>query len=85
MVTAAAQDQWRLLDVQAHDTRLAQIAHRQKAMPEHAEIAELQARLAAIDAEVVVARTRGVAVHLTCHASQAGAPWHYAVRSSRTL
>jgi predicted nucleic acid-binding Zn-ribbon protein len=57
VVTAAAQDQWRLLDVQAHDTRLAQIAHRQRALPEHAQIAELETRLAAIDAEVVVART----------------------------
>ncbi len=57
MVTAAAQDQWRLLDVQAHDTRLAQIAHRQRALPEHAEIAQLQTRLAAIEAELVVART----------------------------
>ena len=57
MVTAAAQDQWRLLDVQAHDTRLSQIAHRQKAMPEHAEIEQLRTRLAAIDAELVVART----------------------------
>jgi predicted nucleic acid-binding Zn-ribbon protein len=58
VVTAAAQDQWRLLDVQAHDTRLAQIAHRQRALPEHAEIAQLQARLAAVDAELVVARTK---------------------------
>jgi uncharacterized protein len=57
VVTAAAQDQWRLLDVQAHDTRLSQIAHRQRALPEHAEIAQLEARLAAIDAELVVART----------------------------
>lgn len=57
MVTAAAQDQWRLLDVQAHDTRLSQIAHRQRVMPEHAEIELLEARLAAIDAELVVART----------------------------
>ena len=57
MVTAAAQDQWRLLDVQAHDTRLAQIAHKQRALPEHAQIAELETRRAAIDAEVVVART----------------------------
>jgi uncharacterized protein len=57
VVTAAAQDQWRLLDVQAHDTRLSQIAHRQKAMPEHAEIEQLRTRLAAIDAELVVART----------------------------
>jgi predicted nucleic acid-binding Zn-ribbon protein len=58
VVTAAAQDQWRLLDVQAHDTRLAQIAHRQRALPEHAEIVQLQARLAAVDAELVVARTK---------------------------
>jgi uncharacterized protein len=57
VVTAAAQDQWRLLDVQAHDTRLSQIAHRQRAMPEHAEIEQLKVRLAAIDAELVVART----------------------------
>jgi predicted nucleic acid-binding Zn-ribbon protein len=57
VVTAAAQDQWRLLDVQAHDTRLAQIAHRQRTLPEHAEIAQLEARLAAIDAELVTART----------------------------
>jgi len=57
VVTAAAQDQWRLLDVQGHDTRLSQIAHRQRALPEHAEIAQLETRLAAIDAELVVAKT----------------------------
>jgi predicted nucleic acid-binding Zn-ribbon protein len=57
VVTAAAQDQWRLLDVQGHDTRLSQIAHRQRALPEHAEIEQLETRRAAIDAELVVART----------------------------
>ncbi len=57
MVTAATQDQWRLLDVQAHDTRLAQIAHRQRSLPEHAEVSSLQERLATIDAELVVAQT----------------------------
>jgi predicted nucleic acid-binding Zn-ribbon protein len=57
VVTAAAQDQWRLLDVQSHDTRLSQIAHRQRGLPEHAEIAELEARRAAIDGERVTART----------------------------
>lgn len=57
MVTAAAQDQWRLLDVQGHDTRLGQIAHRQRALPEHAEIAELEARQARVDADLVAART----------------------------
>ena len=30
MVTAAPQDQWRLLDVQGHDTRLTQLARRRK-------------------------------------------------------
>lgn len=57
MVTAAAQDQWRLLDVQAHDTRLSQIAHRRRSLPEHAEIEALERRLHAIEAELVVART----------------------------
>jgi uncharacterized protein len=57
VVTAAAQDQWRLLDVQAHDIRLSQIAHRQHALPEHARIAELEKKLSGIDDELVVART----------------------------
>ena len=46
MVNAAAQDQWRLLDVQDLDTRLAQIAHRLRTLPEHLEVERLQARLA---------------------------------------
>jgi uncharacterized protein len=57
VVTAAAQDQWRLLDVQAHDTRLAQIAHRERTLPEHGELVKLLERQAAIEAELVVART----------------------------
>jgi predicted nucleic acid-binding Zn-ribbon protein len=57
VVTAAAQDQWRLLDVQAHDTRLAQIAHRQRTLPQHAKLEKLQAQQAKIEAELVVART----------------------------
>lgn len=57
MVTAAAQDQWRLLDVQAHDIRLTQIAHRQRSLPEHTRIGELQKSLSAADAELVTART----------------------------
>jgi uncharacterized protein len=57
VVTAAAQDQWRLLDVQAHDTRLAQIAHRQRTLPELAEMQRLQTRLAAVEAALVTART----------------------------
>lgn len=57
MVTAAAQDQWRLLDVQAHDIRLTQITHRRKTLPEHARIVELEGKLSGIDDELVVART----------------------------
>ncbi len=57
MVTAAPQDQWRLLDVQAHDTRLAQIAHRRRTLPEHAEVEKLTARLQAVGDDLVAART----------------------------
>ncbi len=39
--SAPAAHQRRLLDVQALDTRLAQIAHRARSLPEHAAIAEL--------------------------------------------
>ena len=57
MVTAAPQDQWRLLDVQAHDTRLAQLAHRRRTLPEHAELERLQLRRRAVADELVAART----------------------------
>ena len=57
MVTAAAQDQWRLLDVQDHDTRLNQIAHRRQTLPEHAQLASLEDRLARISDQLVLART----------------------------
>jgi predicted nucleic acid-binding Zn-ribbon protein len=57
VVTAAAQDQWRLLEVQGHDIRLSQIAHRQHSLPEHARILELEKGRAGIDDDLVVART----------------------------
>jgi predicted nucleic acid-binding Zn-ribbon protein len=57
VVTAAAQDQWRLLDVQAHDTRIAQLEHRRRTLREHAQVAELSARLAEVRDELVVAKT----------------------------
>jgi uncharacterized protein len=57
VVTAAPQDQWRLLDVQAHDTRLAQIAHRRRTLPEHAEIERLTTRLGQVGDDLVAART----------------------------
>jgi predicted nucleic acid-binding Zn-ribbon protein len=57
VVTAAPQDQWRLLDVQAHDTRLAQLAHRRRTLPEHVELERLQLRRRALADELVAART----------------------------
>jgi uncharacterized protein len=57
VVTAAPQDQWRLLDVQAHDTRLAQLAHRRRTLPEHADLERLQLRRRALADDLVAART----------------------------
>ncbi|WP_460021742.1 zinc ribbon domain-containing protein [Kineosporia succinea] len=56
-MTAAAQDQWRLLDVQGHDIRLTQIAHKKGTLPELAKIAELEKKLAEVDDVLVKART----------------------------
>jgi predicted nucleic acid-binding Zn-ribbon protein len=38
-----------LLDLQAHDSALAQLQHRRTSLPEHARIAELEARAAELD------------------------------------
>jgi uncharacterized protein len=57
VVTAAPQDQWRLLDVQAHDTRIAQLAHRRRTLPEHAEVERLTQRRRSLADEIVVAST----------------------------
>lgn len=58
MVTAAPQDQWRLLDVQDHDLKLAQLAHRGRVLPEHERAAELEQRLRVLGDQVVSARTK---------------------------
>jgi len=58
VVNAAPQDQWRLLDVQANDTKLAQLAHRRRTLPELAQIADLEARIASLDSRLVLARTK---------------------------
>ncbi|WP_190021097.1 zinc ribbon domain-containing protein [Streptomyces hiroshimensis] len=44
-MNAAPADQIRLLDLQALDTRLGQLAHKRSSLPEHAEIASLEADL----------------------------------------
>ncbi|WP_189038479.1 zinc ribbon domain-containing protein [Streptomyces daqingensis] len=54
---AAPADQIRLLDVQALDTRLAQLAHKRKSMPEHEEIQTLEADLAQLRDLLVASRT----------------------------
>jgi predicted nucleic acid-binding Zn-ribbon protein len=43
-VNVALADQWRLLDLQALDTRIDQLAHRRRTLPETAAIAELNVR-----------------------------------------
>lgn len=57
MTTANALDQVRLLDVQALDTRLSQLAHRRRTLPEHARLAELTEREAGLHDRLVTAST----------------------------
>lgn len=54
---AVASDQQRLLDVQALDTRLDQLAHRRSTLPEHAAIADLEARLSTLQDQLVRVET----------------------------
>jgi len=56
-VRAAPTDQRRLLDVQALDTALDQLAHRRRTLPELAEIAAGEASVQSLRDEVVRART----------------------------
>ena len=49
--------QLRLLDLQAIDTRLQQIAHARKNIPQLAELADLQAKAVLIDDQVIRSRT----------------------------
>jgi predicted nucleic acid-binding Zn-ribbon protein len=50
---ASATDQQRLLDVQALDTRLDQLAHRRATLPEHSTLAELDQRLSVLRDQIV--------------------------------
>ena len=54
---APAADQLRLLDVQALDTRLDQLAHRRSHLPEHAVISDLETRQAKLRDDLVAAET----------------------------
>ena len=53
---ADPKDQRRLLDLQAIDTGLAQLAHRRRTLPEHAELEALDRELAALEEERVRAQ-----------------------------
>ncbi|UIZ17366.1 zinc ribbon domain-containing protein [Streptomyces sp. R527F] len=55
-MNAAPADQIRLLDVQALDTRLAQLSHKRSSLPEHAEIEQLGSDLAQLR-DLLVAST----------------------------
>lgn len=56
-LNAAPADQIRLLDVQALDVRLSQLAHKRKSLPEHAEIESLTADLAQLRDLLVASQT----------------------------
>jgi len=49
--------QWRLLDLQAIDTRLDQIAHARAHLPQLAQLAELEQRAGALESDLVRAQT----------------------------
>ena len=57
MTTAPVADQLRLLEVQALDTRAAQIAHQRKIHPAHAAVTEIADQLADVESAVVTSRT----------------------------
>jgi predicted nucleic acid-binding Zn-ribbon protein len=54
---ASPQDQQRMLDLQALDTKLDQLAHKRRSLPQHARIAELDAQLADLDTAIAASRT----------------------------
>jgi predicted nucleic acid-binding Zn-ribbon protein len=54
---AAATDQLRLLDVQALDARIDQLAHRRATLPEHAALQELEKSLAELGDNLVATET----------------------------
>ena len=49
--------QWRLLDLQAIDTRLDQIAHARKTLPQIAQLKDLHTQAELLDTELVRVRT----------------------------
>jgi predicted nucleic acid-binding Zn-ribbon protein len=58
VATAPPEDQRRLLEVQALDTRAQQLAHQRKTLPALATLAELDGRISDLRASLVESRTR---------------------------
>ena len=56
-LTAAAADQLRLLDVQGLDSRLDQLEHRRRRLPQHDQIARASSRLTELGALLIAAQT----------------------------
>lgn len=56
-MNADAEAQLRLLEVQAHDTRLGQLRHKDQTMPERAALTDIETRLARVRDELVAAET----------------------------
>jgi predicted nucleic acid-binding Zn-ribbon protein len=54
---ATPQDQKRLLDLQALDTKLDQLTHKARTLPQHARITELSGRMADLDTAIAASRT----------------------------
>ena len=54
---APSADQKRLLDVQALDTKIAQLAHRRATLPEHAKLVDVTQRQDALRDQLVGVRT----------------------------
>jgi predicted nucleic acid-binding Zn-ribbon protein len=54
---APTTDQWRLLDIQGVDTRMQQIAHSERTLPEHAELAALEQQATTLRDDLVRAQT----------------------------
>ena len=57
MTNAPVADQRRLLDLQALDTRLDQLAHRRRTLPTHERVAELARRAEELETKLVQVRT----------------------------
>lgn len=57
MTTAPPEDQRRLLEVQALDTRLQQLTHKRASLPSIARIAELDAQISDLSTSLVASRT----------------------------